>query len=177
MTTTSIEAFVSANKSPGLHGQIAFRLHDRNDQTVNSPEKFELVSEYACQNTSDLPFFLAQSSVLGFRVSISTNLKLIFIGDSIAGQLAQTFDTSVLDLDYNYSQSIKSHFESKNKDVHVCVSESAPVRGGGVSAYMRNNYMMSSNSMRQHVFCEHGEPNWGLNTVYSLLDHQYSVKK
>jgi len=31
--------------------------------------------------------------------------------------------------------------------------------------------------MRQHVFCQHGDPNWGLNTVYSLLDHQYSFKK
>ncbi|KAL7476943.1 hypothetical protein ACHAW6_002769 [Cyclotella cf. meneghiniana] len=174
--TASLEEFSSANHFLGPHGQIAFRLHQPNDKYVNFPEKYELVSEYLCKNTSDLPFFLAQSCVLGFRVSISTSLKLVFIGDSIAGQLAQTFDTSVLDLDYIYSQSIKSHFTHKNKDIHVCVAESAPIRGGGVSAYMRNNYMVSSDSMRQHVICEHGQPNWGLNTVYSLLDHQYSVK-
>lgn len=174
-TKTSISAFTNTKFSSGPFGRIAFRLHEPGDATVNSPGKYDPIRSHLCQNTADLPPSIARKNVFGFKVSISTDLKLVFIGDSVAGQLSQAFDTSVLDLDYDYlTHSVKSHFHYKTKDEHICVAESAPIRGGGVSAFMRHNFMISSESFRSHGKCEHGAQFWGLDTVYSLLDHDYS---
>lgn len=171
-TASSIKT--AANPS---YPRIAFRLHKLSDITVNPPGKYDPVPTHQCQNSSDLTSTLSHRGVLDFKVSITTDLNMIFIGDSIASQLAQAFDASVLEPHYDYnSNSVKRHFHSSQympEVPHLCVTESAPIRGGGVSAYMRHNFMISSSSMKRRVVCEHGSKSWGLDVVDSLLDYQY----
>ena len=178
-TATTIQGFTNPNYSSGpSYGRIAFRLHKLNDMTVNPPAKYDPVSTHHCHNTSDLTSTLAHEGVLDFKVSISTDLNMIFIGDSIASQLSQAFDATVLETHYDYSSnSIQRHFHShvNPEDEHICVTESTPIRGGGVSAYMRHNFMMSSSNMMNIGVCGHGAKVWGLDVVYSLLNNLHPV--
>ena len=161
----------------GPYGRIAFRLHKLSDMTVNPPGKYDPVPKHQCRNSSDLTSTLSDRGVLDFKVSISTDLNMIFIGDSIASQLSQAFDATVLEPHYDYnSNSVKRHFHNSQhfpEVAHICVTESAPIRGGGVSAYMRHNLMISSSSMKRRGVCGHGSKLWGLDVVDSLLDYQY----
>ena len=165
----------------GPYGRIAFRLHKLSDMTVNPPGKYDPVPKHQCRNSSDLTSTLSDRGVLDFKVSISTdlNINMIFIGDSIASQLSQAFDSTVLEPHYDYnSNSVKRHFHNsqylpEHEVAHICVTESAPIRGGGVSAYMRHNFMISSSSMKRRGVCGHGSKSWGLDVVDSLLDYQY----
>lgn len=171
-TTKTIQGFTNPIYS-GPYGRIAFRLHELNDMTVNPPGKYDPVPAHQCQNTSDLASTLAHRGVLDFKVSISTDLNMIFIGDSIASQLSQAFDATLLEPHYDYSNSVKSHFRHRTYDAHICVTASTPIRGGGVSAYMRNNFMMSYSNMMNHGVCGHGDKKWGLDVVSSLINNQH----
>lgn len=172
-TNTTFQQFSNPSYSSGSYGRIAFRLHTLSDTTVNPPGKYDPVPKHQCQNSSILTH---EKGVLDFKVSVSTDLNMIFIGDSIASQLAQAFDATVLEPHYDYkSNSIKSYFHYESDVDHICVTQSTPIRGGGASAYMRNNYMMSSSNMMRAYACKHGSKTWGTNVVNSLLYNQHPV--
>lgn len=163
---------------PGPLGRIAFRLHELDDMTINPTEIYD-PGQNKCQHTAGLPAPLAQRGVLDFKVSISTDLKVLFIGDSIGSQLAQAFDAAVLEPAHDYRNlSIKSLFyymPERFPHPHICVSKSSPIRGGGVSAFMRHNYMLSSSNLERYGKCGHGSKIWGLDVVYSLLETGHRV--
>ncbi len=82
--------------------------------------------------------------VLDFTVTVSTNLKLLFIGDSVMVQLAQAFDEMVI-MDKKQDQEItttrKVLWESwRGHDGGTIV---APTRGGGVSGLWRMTGLLS----------------------------------
>ena len=165
-TTASIHEFT--NSTSFHYGRIAFRLHPPYDIDANPSGKFDPVPSHSCRNAAHLPPSMA-NSLLGFRVSISTNLNIISVGDSVASQLSQAFDASVLDVGYDYRKSIRRYFDNGDGIKRMCVTEST-ARGGGVAAYMRHNFMVSYDSMRERGECKHGGKFWGVNDARSLLD-------
>ena len=76
--------------------RISFRLHDPND--VPYPTKFLSVDGYMCPSfgAGPLPQSMSGRTVLNFTTTISTDLNILFIGDSISQQFAQGFYASVL---------------------------------------------------------------------------------
>ena len=163
-----------SNLSYPLESRIAFRLHSLEDMAVNPPGIYAPLS---CESNADLTSTLANEGVLDFKVSISTDLNMIFIGDSIASQLAQAFDSAALESHYDYgSNSIKGTFSYMNKGKHICITQST-IRGGGGTAYMRNNGILSSKSMIPIHQCKHGSQAWGADLVASFLDNHHPVDK
>eukprot|EP00571_Detonula_confervacea_P009733 CAMPEP_0172322886 /NCGR_PEP_ID=MMETSP1058-20130122/47199_1 /TAXON_ID=83371 /ORGANISM="Detonula confervacea, Strain CCMP 353" /LENGTH=295 /DNA_ID=CAMNT_0013038749 /DNA_START=254 /DNA_END=1138 /DNA_ORIENTATION=- len=158
------------------HPRVSFRLHDPNDESVNPPDKYESIPKYLCRDKAELSPDLDKRTILNFRTSISTDLKILFVGDSVAGQFAQTFDTSVLGPDNNKARSIKGQFHGNNgNEAHICLTSSAPIRGGGVSAYWRFTNMMNEHNKFGNGACGSGDmKRWGTDQVVSLLDHQYT---
>jgi hypothetical protein len=88
--------------------------------------------------------------VLDFTVTISTNLKLLFIGDSVLVQLAQAFDEMVLIMDKKQGDkqipntTRKVLWESWHG--HDGGTIVAPTRGGGVSALWRMTGLLTRSS-------------------------------
>ena len=76
--------------------RISFRLHDPDD--VPYPTKFLSVHGYMCPSygAGPLPQSMSGRTVLNFTTTISTDLNILFIGDSISQQFAQGFYASVL---------------------------------------------------------------------------------
>jgi len=162
----------SNSSGPNGNGRIQFRLHNLSDMKVNPPG---IYAPLPCENNADLTSTLAHKGVLDFKVSVSTDLNMIFIGDSIASQLAQAFDSTALEPHYDYeSKSIKGTFSYMSKAEHICVTQST-IRGGGGTAYMRNNGILSSNSMMRIHQCKHGSAEWGTDLVTSFLDNHHPV--
>jgi len=129
--------------------RISFRLHDPSD--VPYPSKFLSVHGYICPDLmgNPLPSSISGRTVLNFTTTISTDLNILFVGDSIAQQFAQGFYASVLGEENVRSHVITRSFingrdiETTNSGLHVCSSLVAPTRGGGVSAYWRVLELMS----------------------------------
>eukprot|EP00804_Cyclotella_cryptica_P012944 CCRYP_002298-RB/>CCRYP_002298-RB protein AED:0.01 eAED:0.01 QI:188/-1/1/1/-1/0/1/652/331 len=162
------------------HDRISFRLHS--PDTTPYPQKFLSVRSYFCNNNGDLPATLSNTSVLGFTTTISSDLNLLFLGDSLSQQVAQAFDAAVLPSRHEKSRRVLSYFANgPNKTYrHECVSFAAPVRGQGVTAYIRVNGLISRGNLRRFVYCsEHTGAEkgaWGQeNQVNILLRQQYSV--
>eukprot|EP00986_Skeletonema_menzelii_P014414 scaffold9546_cov157-Skeletonema_menzelii.AAC.1 len=108
---------LSYPSGPSYHGRIAFRLHNLDDMAVNPPGIYAPLS---CEDNADLTSTLAHKGVLDFKVSVSKDLNMIFIGDSIASQLAQAFDSAALEPHYDYeSNSVKHTFSYMSKSKHI----------------------------------------------------------
>jgi len=153
--------------------RISFSLHD--PKIVPVPDKFSGVVGYRCGDKADLPSTLSKSTILNFTTSISTNLKILFIGDSIAEQFAQAFDATVLGSGYEEHRFAKTYRNGPNNiNVHNCLSVSAPVRGGGVTAFWRIATLMSESTRRERYLCEHGWKTWSSTTALDLIGHQYT---
>jgi len=90
-------------------------------------------------NIHDMNGHIRSGRVLDFTASISTDLKILMIGDSVMVQLAQAFDELILD------ESNRQH----RKTVwdawpgHDGGTVTAPTRGGGVSALWRMTGLLS----------------------------------
>lgn len=135
--------------------RIAFRLHDPTNVPV--PDKFAGVAGYKCGDKADLPPSLSKPNVLGFTTTVATDLKIAFIGDSIAEQFAQAFDASVLGEGHEANRFARTYVNGRNgENVHNCLSVSAPIRGGGVSAYWRVATLMHQSTREDYYRCEHG---------------------
>mmetsp|Transcript_11798 Transcript_11798/g.19494 ORF Transcript_11798/g.19494 Transcript_11798/m.19494 type:complete len:491 (-) Transcript_11798:92-1564(-) len=163
---------LSYPSGPSYHGRIAFRLHNLDDMAVNPPGIYAPLS---CEDNADLTSTLAHKGVLDFKVSVSKDLNMIFIGDSIASQLAQAFDSAALEPHYDYeSNSVKHTFSYMSNSKHICATQST-IRGGGGTAYMRNNGILSSNSMIRRHQCKQGSTLWGTDLVASFLDNHHPI--
>ncbi|KAL7476214.1 hypothetical protein ACHAW6_005108 [Cyclotella cf. meneghiniana] len=172
-----IHVISSHNKN---HQRISFRLHS--PHTVPYPQKFLSVPGYFCNKNSDLPPALSNTSVLGFTTTISTDLNILFLGDSLSQQVAQAFDAAVLPSSDGKSRRVVSYFANgpNNTYHHECVSFSAPVRGQGVTAYIRVNGLISRRNLLGRVHCaEHTHVARGAlgqeNQVNILLRQQYAM--
>mmetsp|Transcript_28000 Transcript_28000/g.51645 ORF Transcript_28000/g.51645 Transcript_28000/m.51645 type:complete len:486 (-) Transcript_28000:66-1523(-) len=165
--------------------RISFRLHEPNHVDL---EKFS--NNYICPSNlpyspraESLPPSLARRTVLNFTTSISTNLKIVFMGDSVGGQFSQAFDSaSVVDTaweesgEHNTTRWTQSYGNYGNT-VCECLTVSAPILGGGVSAFWRMRDLMTM-SAQGKVFCDQphhgGDRGWDADQALTLRDHTYN---
>ena len=161
--------------------RISFRLHDPAD--VPYPKKFLSVPGYMCF-AGELPPSLSGRTLLNFTTTISTNLNIIFIGDSISQQFAQGFYAAVLDENKVGSHVIVRSFYNgvpeeingqwwTNSGLHVCSSIVAPTRGGGVSAYWRTLELMSEKNGRSYYVNCKNKKYWSSNDWHQLTNFTY----
>ena len=96
------EDHIVATASAGAAPRIAFRLHA--PDVVPRPDRFLSVPRYVCGDgrggddgaRGALPPAPARASVLNFTATVSTDLRVLFLGDSLTQQLAQAFDAAAL---------------------------------------------------------------------------------
>eukprot|EP00571_Detonula_confervacea_P003101 CAMPEP_0172318500 /NCGR_PEP_ID=MMETSP1058-20130122/35066_1 /TAXON_ID=83371 /ORGANISM="Detonula confervacea, Strain CCMP 353" /LENGTH=569 /DNA_ID=CAMNT_0013033349 /DNA_START=6 /DNA_END=1711 /DNA_ORIENTATION=+ len=160
----------------GNNVRISFRLHDPDE--VTSPDTFSKVN-YRCADRPNLPPSLAKRTVLNFSTSVRTDLNVAFMGDSIGAQFAQAFDAAALGEGNEGRRWAQSYRYKPDKDwISECLTISAPVRGGGVSAFWRMTGLMSMMNKKTSIYhCDrdhHNDKGWGENQAVILLDHPMS---
>ena len=153
--------------------RISFKLHDRSQAL--RPDRFAGVPGYMCVDQAGLPPSLSKRTVLNFTTTVATELKIAFIGDSISEQLAQSFDALVLGIGHERNRQAHTYRNGKNNiNLHNCLSVSAPVRGGGASAFWRIATLMNMGTRSDQYMCEHKWSKWNEKQGYALVDHRYS---
>eukprot|EP00581_Thalassiosira_minuscula_P001575 CAMPEP_0183734918 /NCGR_PEP_ID=MMETSP0737-20130205/45159_1 /TAXON_ID=385413 /ORGANISM="Thalassiosira miniscula, Strain CCMP1093" /LENGTH=582 /DNA_ID=CAMNT_0025968537 /DNA_START=140 /DNA_END=1888 /DNA_ORIENTATION=+ len=159
--------------------RISFRLHDPKD--VPYPDKFVGVPGYRCTDgpdLADLPPTLSGRTILNFTTTIATDLKIVFIGDSISEQFAAAFDAAVLGPGYEGNRLAQTYINGHGGiNTHTCLSVAAPVRGGGVSSFWRIAALISMSTWAGEYICEHKSRTWNEGAAQTILDHQYSDSK
>mmetsp|Transcript_24849 Transcript_24849/g.49691 ORF Transcript_24849/g.49691 Transcript_24849/m.49691 type:complete len:482 (+) Transcript_24849:100-1545(+) len=112
-----------------------------------------------------------------FIASIHTDLKIIFIGDSISAQFAQAFDSAALDVGQEDSVRAKDTMSVTSPDV-VCMSISSPIRGGGVSAFWRVTNLLLKENNRWPAHCAWvTKQHWNEGQALTFLSHEYNSTK
>ena len=93
-----------------------------------------------------LPLPMQQTGLFDFFIRITTNLKILIVGDSIAMQLSQTFDEAVGTAPEN--RHVLSYYAQTAEALHI----GAPIRGGGVLAgYRLYHFFKDDNELtRRH---------------------------
>jgi hypothetical protein len=161
--------------------RISFRLHNQLNEGL--PTKFLSVKPYMCgSNKAPLPTSLSQSTVLNFTTTISTNLKIVHVGDSLSQQFVQGFDATLLGSSYEYNRHVLAEYFYEGKIYsHNCLSVAAPIRGGGVSSYWRITDLLSNTNRRKEARCAKEELQlkqrigWSNTQSIQLVEHRYTV--
>jgi len=111
----------SPNHSKENNVRISFRLHDPED--VPRPDKFLSVDNFICKDRADLPPSLGPSDkgrLFDFTTTVSTNLNILFMGDSLGHQFSQGFEAAVLGPGYEHIRKIFMQYTSgKHFDQYV----------------------------------------------------------
>ena len=169
--------------------RISYRLHSPND--IGTPSQFLSCPGYTCPiEISSLPPVVSRSTVFNFTTTVTTDLKLLFVGDSIVQQFAQNFYSSVLlhrgenatkqSRDYIWGGKDGRHAilrsfingrEPLLSGLHVCSSISAPVHGGGAVGYYRLLDLPNKKGEKDYVYCKN-EPGWSKTDVDELLNYE-----
>jgi hypothetical protein len=105
--------------------------------------------------------------VLDFTVTISTDLKLFFVGDSVMLQFAQVIDES---LGGRNTETRKILW--KTGGVHESGTVLAPTRGGGLSAFWRMTGLLSKSKMGRAPANSPGG-GWSQEQIDLFLNHSY----
>ena len=105
--------------------------------------------------------------VLDVTVTITTNLKILFIGDSVTVQLSEVFDESLGGLEMQ-SRTVLWESWSKNEGGTIV----SPTRGGGISALWRMTGLLSNSRKNKPPANRHGG-GWSDVEVNTLLNHSY----
>ncbi|KAL9191338.1 hypothetical protein ACHAXT_001044 [Thalassiosira profunda] len=153
--------------------RISFRLHDPKDEPP--PDKFLSVGTFFCKDRAGLPPSLGPSDegrLFDFTTTVSTNLNIIFIGDSLGHQFSQGFEAAVLGKGHEDRRNVHLKYHVKGKQFD-CLVTSAPIRGGGVSAFWRYTKLLERSRKAKIMPCYTQERKWGENFLHTLLDHQY----
>jgi len=161
--------------------RISFRLHNQLNEGL--PTKFLSVKPYMCgSNKAPLPTSLSQSTVLNFTTTISTNLKIVHVGDSLSQQFVQGFDATLLGSTYEYNRNVLAEYFYEGKVYsHNCLSVAAPIRGGGVSSYWRITDLLSNTNRRKEARCAKEELQlkqrigWSNTQSIQLVDYRYTL--
>ena len=154
--------------------RVSFRLHDVEDEP--RPDKFLSVDSFFCQNRTDLPRTLQSNGngrLFDFTTTVSTDLRLVFMGDSLGHQFCQGFEAAVLGKGHELKRTVQKKYNIGRK-VFDCLVSSAPVRGGGAVAFWRYTKLLQRKTWAKITPCYSNERLWGENFLMELLDHKYS---
>lgn len=117
------------------------------------------------------PLSRNMKELLEFSTKISTNLKIIFLGDSVAMQFKNSLEEAAgVTFDVRH---IYRTVEGKDAE---SIAVSGPVRGGGVLAGFRITGQLSKSGRGQPLPNNPGG-GWRLADVRSVLNHTYGPNK
>lgn len=120
--------------------------------------------------SNDYNYNLQRSGrILDFTTTISTDLKILLIGDSVMAQLAESFDEMTGGVELQSRQIIWEAWTGHEGGTVV-----GPTRGGGVSAFWRMTGLLSQSMKGKPPANAHGG-GWSYFEIGSLLDHRYRV--
>jgi hypothetical protein len=105
--------------------------------------------------------------VLDFTTTITTNLKILAVGDSVMLQLAQAFDEALGGLEMQSRTVLWESWSGHNGGTVV-----SPTRGGGISAFWRMTGLLS-NSRKNKPPPNSPGGGWSDVEVNTLLNHSY----
>jgi hypothetical protein len=108
------------------------------------------------------------AGVLDFTTSVTTDLKILFMGDSVSMQYSQGFEEAAGSLPEH--RAVLRYSWGRNDGLTV----SAPVRGGGVVAGWRITGLLSRRRENKPL-PNSGGGGWVLNDVHNLTAHTYNV--
>ncbi|KAL7487167.1 hypothetical protein ACHAW6_012772 [Cyclotella cf. meneghiniana] len=192
-STSSIHTIHNLENMNHPHNHISFRLHP--PDVVSPPFQFLSVQGYTCPpSIAPLPPAVAHPTVLNFTTTIKTDLKVLFVGDSIMQQFSQSFYSSVLIHTSANNGVGAKHYVWDGKDgrhiilrafingvipelsgLHVCSSLAGPVHGGGIVGYYRLLDLPNQEGRKQYVYCKN-EKGWSWSDVRELLDFKMEMK-
>jgi len=155
--------------------RVSFRLHDVENEP--RPDKFLSVDSFFCrQNRTDLPAVLQTNGngrLFDFTTTVSTDLRLVFMGDSLGHQFCQGFEAAVLGRGHEHKRTVHKKYNVGRK-VFDCLVSSAPVRGGGAVAFWRYTKMLQRKTWAKITPCYSNERLWGENFLMEILDHKFA---
>jgi hypothetical protein len=119
------------------------------------------------------PVMKSTPGVLDFTTFLSTDLKILVMGDSVAMQISQTIEEMLgAKLEnrqvYRYIRGSGDN-DTLRESLHV----SAPIRGGGVVAGWRLLGMLLHDNLNKHL--PNFGPGWRMQDVYKILHHTYNT--
>jgi hypothetical protein len=130
---------------------------------------------YLCRGMQPLPSTLQK--YFNFIASIQTDLKIIFIGDSISEQFAEGFEAASLDMGQEGSaRAVRDFAPSPNNPERkqLCMSISSPIRGGGVSAFWRMTNLILRENNQMPTKCQQTWRHWNEGQALAFLNHEYN---
>ena len=154
--------------------RISFRLHDPKDEP--RPDKFLSVDTFFCKDREELPPSLQSSDegkLFDFTTTVSTNLNILWMGDSLGHQFSQGFEAAVLGAGYENKRQVFMKYNVGSKQFD-CLVASGPIRGGGVTAFWRYTKLLQRSRWVPIAPCYSMERKWGENFLHTLLDFKYS---
>ena len=107
---------------------------------------------------------------VNFTASVSTDLNLIFVGDSIMSQFAQAFDAAAI-RDGEFRRTINYAMGRDANLVHDCQTM-IRTRGGGVAAHWRATSFLREESMVAYSDCKHDWRAWSEEQAVTFLDQK-----
>ena len=120
---------------------------------------------------------MSGQTVMTFTTTVSTNLNILFVGDSISQQFAQEFFAAVLGEEHDRSHAIIRSFINgqvfDNSGLHVCSSLVTPARGRGVSAYWCVLALMSNRTEAPYYVNCKNENFWVGQDGKKLAEYRY----
>ena len=135
--------------------------------------------------TSVLPSELQQSGLFDFSTAVKSNKRILFIGDSVAQQLSETFDES-LSITKSWSHHKNEVFDDRtgyrrgfegykdgNKEI---ISFSSPTNGGGSSSYWRMTDIWTAENEGKNL-PPHTGGGWSQHQVKVLCNQLLKMNK
>ena len=154
--------------------RISFRLHNPEDEP--RPDKFLSVSTFFCKDRAPLPPSLGANGngrLFDFTTTVSTNLNILFMGDSLGHQFSQGFEAAALGKGHESKRRVHQKYNVGSKQFD-CLVTSAPIRGGGATGFWRYTKLLERKRWAPVTPCYTMERLWGENFLHTLLDYKYS---
>lgn len=157
------DAIASSVALPSTRSRINYTMHPK---TSDSPFVYQnkFHRYYYCQPNSRQPLPDAMRHLLNYTTTVSTNLQILFMGDSVGLQFSQAFDEGV-----GASAETRALLRQYAKQMEG-LTIAGPVRGGGLVASWRITGMLlrkGENRALPHAF----GGGWTRSDVATLFGH------
>ena len=150
--STGFRSTVLTHQANAPHNKITIRFHSA--PPGSEPlRNASMGGAYKCLPTLNgnttriqtLPPFLRDAGLFDFATTIHTDLKILFIGDSVAQQLSEAMDESLgIQFSWNHNDTMfekigyrKLLDQGQFNQSQEILSISSPANGGGISSYWR----------------------------------------
>jgi hypothetical protein len=152
--------------------RISYTLHPKALRLYNNTfnEYFQCpIAEEGLNKRRGLPAEMKNTTgVLDFTTSVTTDLKILFMGDSVSMQCSQGFEEAAGAL--HAHRSVLRYMWER----HECLTVSAPVKGGGVVAGWRLTGLLNRRKENKPL-PNSGGGGWVREDVHNLTAHTYNA--